>query len=66
MDQRELVEARRAQLNLPPLETYRRMVMDMQHCPAKPPLHLDQTNVNVSSSGSRDLGSPALKSASER
>jgi hypothetical protein len=66
MDKRELVEARRAQLNLPPLEDYRRMVKDMQHCPARAPLNLNQTNVNVSSSGSLDFGRPALKSASER
>jgi len=64
MDQRELVEERRAKLNLPPLETYKRMVMDMQHC--APPANLPQTKVNVSASDSLDFGRPALKSASER
>lgn len=37
-DKRALVEARRAQLNLPPLESYRRMVLDMQKCPTPGPL----------------------------
>ncbi|WP_051933703.1 DUF6624 domain-containing protein [Massilia sp. BSC265] len=35
-DSREQVEARRAQLNLPPLDIYRRMVLEMQHCPVPP------------------------------
>jgi len=34
LDKREQVDARRAQLNLPPLESYRKMVLDLQHCPA--------------------------------
>lgn len=41
-DNREQVEARRARLGLPPLDTYRRMVLDMQKCPgllAVPPVH---------------------------
>lgn len=80
MDDRAQVEARRAQLNLPPLDDYKRMVMEMQHCPV-PPAHAsdrhyaataagndgsNQTKVKVSSSASRDFGKPALKSASER
>ena len=36
-DNREQVEARRAQLGLPPLETYRRMALDMQKCPGPLP-----------------------------
>ncbi|RZA33954.1 MAG: hypothetical protein EOP92_18175 [Lysobacteraceae bacterium] len=80
MEDRAQVEARRAQLSLPPLDAYKRMVMEMQHCPV-PPAHSsdrhyaatatgndsnNQTKVNVSSSGSRDFGRPALKSALER
>ena len=37
MDDREQVEARRAALKLPPLEDYKRIVMDMQHCPVDSP-----------------------------
>lgn len=33
MDDRQQVEARRAQLKLPPLEEYKQIVKDMQHCP---------------------------------
>lgn len=36
-DDREQVEARRAQLGLPPLETCRRMALDMQKCPGPLP-----------------------------
>lgn len=32
MEERSQVEARRAELNLPPLDAYRRMVLEMQHC----------------------------------
>ncbi|QOY94553.1 hypothetical protein IM543_01090 [Massilia sp. UMI-21] len=38
MDERTKVEARRAQLGMAPLEAYRRMVLEMQHCPV-PPQH---------------------------
>ncbi|MCD2517832.1 hypothetical protein LQ564_16080 [Massilia sp. G4R7] len=34
MEAREQVEARRAELNLPPLDAYRRLVLEMYHCPA--------------------------------
>lgn len=34
LDDREKVEARRAALKMPPLDAYKRMVLDMQHCPA--------------------------------
>ena len=34
MEDRAQVEARRAKLNLPPLDAYKRIVMEMQHCPA--------------------------------
>lgn len=34
LDDREKVEARRAALKMPTLETYKRMVLEMQHCPA--------------------------------
>jgi len=37
-DNQEQVEARRAQLGLPPLDTYRRMVLDMQKCPGLLPV----------------------------
>jgi len=33
MEDRAQVDARRAELNLPPLDAYRQMVMEMQHCP---------------------------------
>jgi len=33
MEDRAQVDARRAELNLPPLDAYRRMVLEMQHCP---------------------------------
>ncbi len=37
-DKREQVEARRARMNLPPLDIYRRMVLDMQKCPGLLPV----------------------------
>jgi len=33
MEDRAQVDARRRELNLPPLDAYRRMVLEMQHCP---------------------------------
>lgn len=38
MEDRAQVEARRAQLKLPSLEAYKRLVLEMQHCPV-PPQH---------------------------
>ena len=34
LEDRAKVEARRAALKMPPLDAYKRMVLDMQHCPA--------------------------------
>jgi hypothetical protein len=61
MDDREKVEARRAKLGMPPLAVYKRLVIDMPHCPGdSPAVMLD--GVHRSSTKDHHYGPPAAES----